>query len=66
MMHSLKAVMTAAVEYMSNRFEEEEETRCPEQQKRSHREQSSSYCTDNCSDSDSSFTQVRPVLRSGA
>ncbi|XP_012998946.1 protein broad-minded isoform X2 [Cavia porcellus] len=57
MMHSLKAVMTAAVEYMSNRFEEEEETRCPEQQKRSHREQSSSYCTDNCSDSDSSFTQ---------
>ncbi|XP_013372110.1 PREDICTED: protein broad-minded isoform X2 [Chinchilla lanigera] len=56
MMHSLKGVMTAAVEDMSNGFEEEE-MRCPDRQRKIHREKSSSYCTDNCSDSDSSFNQ---------
>ncbi|KAM6181809.1 protein broad-minded [Erethizon dorsatum] len=56
MMHSLKNVMTAVVEYMSSRFEEEE-IRCPERREKIHREQSSSYCSDNRSDSDSSFNQ---------
>uniref|UniRef100_A0A8C5K043 Protein broad-minded n=1 Tax=Jaculus jaculus TaxID=51337 RepID=A0A8C5K043_JACJA len=56
MMHSLKNVMMVVVESMINKFEEDE-IRSQERQRKIQKEKSNSYCTDNCSDSDSSFTQ---------
>ncbi|XP_064146428.1 protein broad-minded isoform X4 [Loxodonta africana] len=56
MMHSLKNIMIVVVESMINKFEEDE-LRIQERQKKLQKEKSSSYCTDNCSDSDSSFNQ---------
>uniref|UniRef100_A0A8D2CNU1 Protein broad-minded n=1 Tax=Sciurus vulgaris TaxID=55149 RepID=A0A8D2CNU1_SCIVU len=56
MMHSLKNVMMVVVESMINKFEEDE-IRSQERQKKILKEKSNSYCTDNCSDSDSSFNQ---------
>ncbi|KAF6116522.1 TBC1 domain family member 32 [Phyllostomus discolor] len=56
MMHSLKNTMMVVVESMINKFEEDE-MRSQERQKKMQKEKSSSYCTDNCSDSDSSFNQ---------
>lgn len=56
MMHSLKNVMMIVVESMINKFEEDE-IRNQERQRRIQKEKSLSYCTDNCSDSDSSFNQ---------
>nr|XP_036849418.1 protein broad-minded isoform X1 [Manis javanica]XP_036849427.1 protein broad-minded isoform X1 [Manis javanica] len=56
MMHSLKNTMMVVVESMINKFEEDE-TRIQETQKKIQKEKSSSYCTDNCSDSDSSLNQ---------
>lgn len=58
MMQTLKQSMTVIVESLLNNFEEDqlkkEETRGTNQH-----EESSSHYTDNCSDSDSSFNQVR-------
>ncbi|XP_075410730.1 protein broad-minded isoform X2 [Tenrec ecaudatus] len=56
MMHSLKDIMIVVVESMINKFEEDE-IRVQEKQKKIQKEKSNSYCTDNCSDSDSSFNQ---------
>ncbi|XP_014636680.1 PREDICTED: protein broad-minded [Ceratotherium simum simum] len=56
MVHSLKNIMMVVVESMINKFEEDE-MRSQERQKKMQKEKSSSYCTDNCSDSDSSFNQ---------
>ncbi|KAG8510925.1 Protein broad-minded, partial [Galemys pyrenaicus] len=56
MMHSLKNVMMVVVESMINKFEEDE-IRSQERQKKIQKEKVDSYCTDNCSDSDSSFNQ---------
>lgn len=56
MMHSLKNIMMVVVEAMMNKFEEDE-TRSQDRQRKKQKEQSGS-CTDNCSDSDSSFNQV--------
>ncbi|XP_031204573.1 protein broad-minded isoform X1 [Mastomys coucha] len=55
MMHSLKNIMMVVVEAMMNKFEEDE-TRSQDRQRKKQKEQSGS-CTDNCSDSDSSFNQ---------
>ncbi|KAM6186740.1 protein broad-minded isoform 2-T2 [Rhynchocyon petersi] len=56
MMHSIKDIMMVVVESMLNKFEEDE-TRLQERQKKIQKQKSNSYCTDNCSDSDSSFNQ---------
>ncbi|XP_059971174.1 protein broad-minded [Mesoplodon densirostris] len=56
MMHSLKNIMMIVVESMINKFEEDE-MRSQERWKKIQKEKSNSYCTDNCSDSDSSFNQ---------
>ncbi|XP_027625272.1 protein broad-minded [Tupaia chinensis] len=56
MMHSLKNIMMVVVESMINKFEEDE-IRSRERQKNIQKEKSNSSCTDNCSDSDSSFNQ---------
>uniref|UniRef100_A0A8C6CV48 Protein broad-minded n=1 Tax=Moschus moschiferus TaxID=68415 RepID=A0A8C6CV48_MOSMO len=56
MIHSLKNIMMIVVDSMINKFEEDE-IRSQERQKKIQKEKSSSYCTDNCSDSDSSFNQ---------
>ncbi|XP_054993126.1 protein broad-minded [Sorex araneus] len=56
MMHSLKNVMMVVVESMINKFEEDD-VRGQERRRRIQEEESNSYCTDNCSDSDSSFNQ---------
>ncbi|KAH0507839.1 Protein broad-minded [Microtus ochrogaster] len=56
MMHSLKNIMMVVVETMINKFEEDE-TRSPDRQRRLQKEERGSCCTDNCSDSDSSFNQ---------
>ncbi|XP_078226898.1 protein broad-minded isoform X4 [Callithrix jacchus] len=56
MMHYLKNIMIAVVESMITKFEEDE-TQSQERQKKIQKEKSRSYCTDNCSDSDSSFNQ---------
>ena len=61
MMHSLKSVMMVVVESMMNKFEDEE-TRSQDRQRKAQKEQSGSCCTDNCSDSDSSFNQVGRAL----
>uniref|UniRef100_A0A670ID54 BROMI N-terminal domain-containing protein n=1 Tax=Podarcis muralis TaxID=64176 RepID=A0A670ID54_PODMU len=57
MMHSLKNVMMVVVESLINKFEEDQ-MRYKEIQRKVKTEQHSSYYTDNCSDSDSSFNQV--------
>lgn len=57
MMHSLKNIMMVVVEAMINKFEEDE-TRSQDRQRRLQKEERGSCCTDNCSDSDSSFNQV--------
>ncbi|KAM4865994.1 LOW QUALITY PROTEIN: protein broad-minded [Thomomys bottae] len=54
MMHS--HVMMVVVESMINKFEEDE-IRSQERQRKVQKEKNNSYCTDNCSDSDSSFNQ---------
>ncbi|GAB1295116.1 Protein broad-minded [Apodemus speciosus] len=56
MMHSLKSIMMVVVESMMNKFEDDE-TRSQDRQRKAQKEQSGSCCTDNCSDSDSSFNQ---------
>ncbi|XP_048348015.1 protein broad-minded isoform X2 [Sphaerodactylus townsendi] len=56
MMHSLKNVMMVVVESLINKFEEDQ-MRSKEMQRKVKTEQHSSYHTDNCSDSDSSFNQ---------
>ncbi|XP_021566459.1 protein broad-minded [Carlito syrichta] len=56
MMQTLKNLMMTVVESMINKFEEDE-IRGQERQKKNQKEKSSCYCTDNCSDSDSSFNQ---------
>ncbi|XP_029398336.1 protein broad-minded isoform X3 [Mus pahari] len=56
MMYSLKNIMMVVVESMINKFEEDE-TRSEDRQRKMQKEQSGSCCTDNCSDSDSSFNQ---------
>lgn len=56
-MHSLKNIMMIVVDSMINKFEEDE-MQSQERQKKIQKEKSNSYCTDNCSDSDSSFSQV--------
>nr|XP_028579121.1 protein broad-minded [Podarcis muralis] len=56
MMHSLKNVMMVVVESLINKFEEDQ-MRYKEIQRKVKTEQHSSYYTDNCSDSDSSFNQ---------
>lgn len=56
-MHSLKNIMMVVVEAMINKFEEDE-TRSQDRQRRLQKEEHDSCCTDNCSDSDSSFNQV--------
>uniref|UniRef100_A0A4X2M9S9 TBC1 domain family member 32 n=1 Tax=Vombatus ursinus TaxID=29139 RepID=A0A4X2M9S9_VOMUR len=57
MMHSLKNIMMVVVESLINRFEEDQ-IRNKEMQKKTVKGKCSNYCTDNCSDSDSSFNQV--------
>uniref|UniRef100_G1QBG2 BROMI N-terminal domain-containing protein n=2 Tax=Myotis lucifugus TaxID=59463 RepID=G1QBG2_MYOLU len=57
MMHSLKNSMMVVVESMIDKFEEDE-MRSRERQRKIQKEKSRSYCTDNCSDSDSSSNQV--------
>ncbi|CAK7301620.1 Protein broad-minded [Vulpes lagopus] len=62
MMHSLKNIMMVVVESMINKFEEDE-IRNQERQKKIQKEKSNnSYCTDNCSDSDSSFNQMEAFI----
>ncbi|XP_042525329.1 protein broad-minded [Dipodomys spectabilis] len=56
MMYSLKNIMMVVVESMINKFEEDE-IRSQERQRKVQKEKNNSYCTDNCSDSDSSFNQ---------
>ncbi|XP_058525155.1 protein broad-minded [Ochotona princeps] len=56
MMHSLKNIMMIVVESMMNKFEDDE-IRSQERQRKIPKEKNNSYCTDNCSDSDSSFNQ---------
>ncbi|XP_053139677.1 protein broad-minded isoform X2 [Hemicordylus capensis] len=56
MMHSLKNVMMIVVESLINKFEEDQ-MHYKELQRKVKTEQHSSYYTDNCSDSDSSFNQ---------
>ncbi|XP_072853453.2 protein broad-minded isoform X2 [Pogona vitticeps] len=56
MMNSLKSVMMVVVESLINKFEEDQ-MRYKEMQRKVKTEQHSSYYTDNCSDSDSSFNQ---------
>lgn len=56
MMHSLKSIMMVVVESMMNKSEEDE-TRSQDQQRKLQKEKPGSCCTDNCSDSDSSFNQ---------
>lgn len=57
MMNSLKSIMMVVVESLINKFEEDQ-MRYKEMQRKVKAEQRSSYYTDNCSDSDSSFNQV--------
>nr|XP_006981329.1 protein broad-minded isoform X2 [Peromyscus maniculatus bairdii] len=56
MMHSLKTIMMVVVESMINKFEDDE-TRSEDRQRKMEKDTSGSCCTDNCSDSDSSFNQ---------
>uniref|UniRef100_A0A8D0BTL6 TBC1 domain family member 32 n=1 Tax=Salvator merianae TaxID=96440 RepID=A0A8D0BTL6_SALMN len=56
MMHSLKNVMMVVVESLINKFEEDQ-MRYKEMQRKVKMEEHSSFYTDNCSDSDSSFNQ---------
>ncbi|KFQ82599.1 Protein broad-minded, partial [Phoenicopterus ruber ruber] len=56
MMHSLKNVMMVVVESLINKFEEDR-MRNKELDSKAKNERQSGCCTDNCSDSDSSFNQ---------
>ncbi|XP_061845754.1 protein broad-minded isoform X2 [Colius striatus] len=56
MMHALKNVMMVVVESLINKFEEDR-MHNKELDSKTKNERQSSYCTDNCSDSDSSFNQ---------
>ncbi|XP_075453871.1 protein broad-minded isoform X2 [Ascaphus truei] len=58
MMHSLKNAMMTVVETLLNKFEEDQAKNRETQKKTLHEQHSGRY-TDNCSDSDSSFNQVR-------
>lgn len=58
MIQTLKQSMTVIVESLLNKFEEDQ-LKKEETHGTSQRKQSSSHYTDNCSDSDSSFNQVR-------
>ncbi|KAK1795615.1 hypothetical protein P4O66_001110 [Electrophorus voltai] len=58
MMQALKQTMMVIVESLLNKFEEDQLKKEEMNQKSPH-EQFSSHYTDNCSDSDSSFNQVR-------
>ncbi|KAL6054732.1 hypothetical protein STEG23_026570, partial [Scotinomys teguina] len=56
MMQSLKTVMMVVVESMMSKSEDDE-PRSEDRQRKMRKETSCSCCTDNCSDSDSSFNQ---------
>ncbi|XP_060046514.1 protein broad-minded isoform X2 [Erinaceus europaeus] len=56
MIHSLKNIMMVVVGSLVNSFDEGD-IRSQERQKKIQKEKNSSYCIDNCSDSDSSFNQ---------
>lgn len=60
MMQTLKNTMIVAVESLINRFEEDQ-MRKEELHRERQQSQSNSQYIDNCSDSDSSFNQVRDV-----
>lgn len=62
MMQTLKQTMTVIVESLLNKFEEDQ-LKNEETHSTNQREQSSSHYTDNCSDSDSSFNQVRTAFK---
>ena len=61
MMHALKNVMMVVAESLINKFEEDQ-MRNKELDSKTKKERQSGYCTDNCSDSDSSFNQVQCVF----
>ncbi|NXP09457.1 BROMI protein, partial [Thinocorus orbignyianus] len=61
MMHALKNVMMVVVESLINKFEEDR-MRNKELDSKTKKERRSGYCTDNCSDSDSSFNQSYTFL----
>lgn len=61
MMHGLKNVMMIVVESLINKFEEDR-MHDKELDSKAKKECQSGYYTDNCSDSDSSFNQVRWVF----
>lgn len=58
MMQTLKNSMIMVVESLINKFEEDQ-MRKEEMHREKQHSQSNSQYTDNCSDSDSSFNQVR-------
>lgn len=58
MMQTLKNTMIMVVESLINRFEEDQ-MRKEEMHREQQHSQANSQYTDNCSDSDSSFNQVR-------
>lgn len=58
MMQALKNTMIMVVESLINKFEEDQ-MRKEEMHREKQHSQSNSQYTDNCSDSDSSFNQVR-------
>lgn len=58
MMQTLKTTMIAVVESLINKFEEDQMRKEEVVREKQHSQSNSQY-TDNCSDSDSSFNQVR-------
>ncbi len=63
MMQTLKNTMIMVVESLINKFEEDQ-MRKEEMHREKQQSQSNSQFTDNCSDSDSSFNQVRDTVHS--
>lgn len=61
MMQSLKNTMIVVVESMVNKFEEDQ-LRKEEMHRELEPSQSNCQLNDNCSDSDSSFNQVRDMV----
>lgn len=61
MMQTLKNSMIIVVESLINKFEEDQ-MRKEEMHSEKQHSQSNSQYTDNCSDSDSSFNQVRDTV----
>lgn len=59
-MQTLKNTMIMVVESLINKFEEDQMRK--EEMHREKQQQSNSQYTDNCSDSDSSFNQVRDTV----